>query len=354
MRKLSSSLRTMFLSISTILFAAIFVAIGPLDLSRKQEEGPSLTGATGWLNTKPLNLADLRAKVVLIDFWTYTCINWRRTLPYVSEWASKYKDKGLVVIGVHTPEFTFEHKLQNIKNAIKAMNINYPVAVDSDYEIWKSFQNNYWPALYLIDANGKIRYQKFGEGDYPESELMIQKLLKEASASNVPTQTVSLQPGGFEAAADWRNLKSPESYVGYGSTQGFASPGGVIADKQVLYTTPGNLKLNQWALSGEWTIEKERVRLNGKQGKIIYRFHARDINLIMGPGAKASALKFRVLIDGNPPGKAHGLDIDLNGNGTVTEPRMYQLIRQQGPIIDHEFQIEFPDPKAEVYDFTFG
>jgi thiol-disulfide isomerase/thioredoxin len=343
----------MFLSTS-ILFAATFVAIGPLDQSGKQEEGPSLSGATGWLNTKPLNLGALRGKVVLIDFWTYTCINWRRTLPYVSEWASKYKDKGLVVIGVHTPEFTFEHQTENIKNAIKAMAINYPVAVDSDYEIWRSFQNHYWPALYLIDANGKIRYQKFGEGDYPESELMIQKLLKEASASNVPAETVSLQPGGFEAAADWRNLKSPESYVGYGSAQGFASRGGIIADKQMLYTTPANLKLNQWALSGEWTIEKERIRLNGKQGTIIYRFHARDVNLIMGSGGKAATLKFRVLIDGNPPGKAHGSDIDGNGNGTVTGPRMYQLIRQQGPITDHEFQIEFLGPKAEVYDFTFG
>jgi thiol-disulfide isomerase/thioredoxin len=344
----------MVLTIQTVFFPPVFVATGPLDLSPNRETDPSLKGATSWLNTRALNLAELRGKVVLIDFWTYTCINWRRTLPYIREWESKYKAQGLVVIGVHTPEFSFEHKLENVKNANKEMNINYPVAVDSNYEIWQSFQNEYWPALYLIDGNGKLRYQKFGEGDYLESELMIQKLLKEASASNVPTETVSLQPGGFEAAADWRNLKSPESYVGYGSTQGFASPGGIIADKQLFYTTPANLKLNQWALSGEWTIEKERIRLNGKQGKIIYRFHARDINLIMGPGVKASALKFRVLIDGNLPGKAHGLDIDVNGNGTVTESRMYQLIRQQGPITEHEFQIEFLAPKVEVYDFTFG
>jgi thiol-disulfide isomerase/thioredoxin len=344
----------MFLSISTILFAAVFVAIGPLDLSPKQEAGPSLNGATGWLNTRPLNLAELRGKVVLIDFWTYTCINWRRTLPYVNEWASKYKDQGLVVIGVHTPEFSFERNIENIKNASKEMNINYPVAVDSDYGIWRSFQNNYWPALYLIDAKGKIRYQKFGEGDYLESELMIQQLLKEVSPRNVPAQPLALMPNGFEAAADWKTLKSPENYVGYRSTQGFASPGGSIPDKQTLYSEPANLQLNQWALLGEWTIEKEKVRLNGKQGKIIYRFHARDVNLIMAPGAKSSALKFRVLTDGKPPGDAHGLDIDANGNGTVTEPRMYQLIRQQGPITDHEFQIEFSDPGVEVYDFTFG
>jgi thiol-disulfide isomerase/thioredoxin len=344
----------MFLSISTILFAAVIVAVGPLALSPKQEAGRSLNGATGWLNTKPLNLADLRGKVVLIDFWTYTCINWRRTLPYVREWASKYKDQGLIVIGVHTPEFSFERNIENIKNANKDMGISYPVAVDSDYEIWKSFQNNYWPALYLIDGKGKIRYRKFGEGDYLESELMIQQLLKEVSPHNTPAQPLALKPDGFEAAADWETLKSPENYVGYRSTQGFASSSGIIPDKQTLYSAPANLQLNQWALSGEWTIEKEKVRLSGKQGKIIYRFHARDINLIMAPGVNASALKFRVLIDGKLPGNAHGLDIDANGNGTVTEPRMYQLIRQQGLITDHEFQIEFSDPRVEVYDFTFG
>jgi hypothetical protein len=260
----------------------------------------------------------------------------------------------LIVIGVHTPEFSFEYNRDNIKNAIKEMGINYPIAIDSDYEIWRSFQNNYWPALYLIDAKGKIRYQKFGEGDYLESELKIQQLLKEISPGNSPTPPADLKPDGFEAAADWKTLKSPENYVGYRSTQGFTSPGGMIPDKQTLYTLPENLELNQWALSGEWTIEKEKIRLNGEQGKIIYRFHARDINLIMATGTKAAALKFRVLIDGKPPGSAHGLDIDANGNGTVTKPRMYQLIRQQGPITDHYFQIEFSEPKVEVYDFTFG
>jgi thiol-disulfide isomerase/thioredoxin len=347
-------MRTILLTGSPLLFAAIFAAIWPADLSPKQEAKPSLKGATDWLNTQPLDLAKMRGKVVLIDFWTYTCINWRRTLPYISEWASKYKDRGLVVIGVHTPEFSFEHKLENIKNANKEMNIVYPIAVDSNYEIWRSFQNNYWPALYLIDAKGKIRYQKFGEGDYREIELMIQQLLKEVSAQSIPAKTSTLQPGGFEAEADWENLKSPENYVGYGSTQGFVSPGGIITDKQTLYAVPTYLQLNQWALLGEWTIGKEKISLNGKQGKIIYRFRARDVNLIMGLAKSRSSLKFRVLIDGKPPGAARGLDIDSNGNGTVTEPRMYQLIRQQGPIVDHEFKIEFLDPKVEVYDFTFG
>lgn len=320
----------------------------------KNEDHPSLGGATGWLNTKPLNLDDLRGKVVLIDFWTYTCINWRRTMPYIREWAAKYKDQGLVVIGVHTPEFSFEHDIENITHASKAMNITYPVAVDGDYSIWSSFHNNYWPALYLIDAQGKIRYQKFGEGDYAQEEQMIQQLLKEVSPGNSVLPLSTLHPDGFEAAADWEHLQSPENYVGYHNTQGFASPGGIVPDEQTLYNTPKHLALNEWALSGKWTIEQEKVRLEGKAGKLIYRFHARDINLIMARGAKNEGAKFRVLIDGHAPGNDHGSDIDADGNGTVTEPRMYQLIRQQGVIADHEFEIELIDPGAEVYDFTFG
>jgi thiol-disulfide isomerase/thioredoxin len=347
-------IRTIFLSITAIFLAAVLVANGPIDISPKQEIKPSLKGATDWLNTKPLDLAKLHGKVVLIDFWTYTCINWRRTLPYISDWASKYKDQGLVVIGVHTPEFLFEHKLENIRNANNEINLKYPVAVDSNYEIWRSFQNSYWPALYLIDAKGKIRYQKFGEGDYQEIELMIQQLLKEVSAQNITTKITELKPDGFEAAADWERLQSPENYVGYGNTQGFVSPGGIIIDKQTFYAVPVHMELNQWALSGEWIIGKEKVLLKGKQGKIIYRFHARDLNLIMGPAEPGSSLKFRVLIDGKPPGTAHGLDIDINGSGTVTKPRMYQLIRQHDSVIDREFQIEFLDPQVEVYDFTFG
>ena len=316
--------------------------------------GPSLDGATGWLSSQPLNLADLRGKVVLIDFWTYTCINWRRTLPYVREWASKYKDKGLVVIGVHTPEFSFEQKSENVSRSINEMNMDYPIALDNNFEIWHSFQNEYWPALYLIDAKGRVRYQKFGEGDYAESESQIQQLLKEASAKNVGDKPVVLQPGGFEAAADWENLGSSENFLGYDRIEGFTSPERVVVGKQIDYTVPEKLKLNKWGLSGKWIMGKESVSLSNENGKIIYRFHARDLHLIMGTTTQGTSVKFRVLIDGRPPGIAHGLDIDSDGNGTVTEQRMYQLVRQQGPVIDREFQIEFLDPGVEVFDFTFG
>lgn len=347
-------MRTLYITIPAILIAAIVVAVTPVQFTPEQDHKPSLEGATGWLNSTPLKLEELHGKVVLIDFWTYTCINWRRTMPYVRDWYSKYKDQGLVVIGVHTPEFSFEQEIRNIRNANREMNIDYPVAVDSRYAIWNSFQNHYWPALYLIDANGKIRYQKFGEGDYRETELKIQHLLKELSPNSAAFQLTDIQPDGAEAAADWSNVGSPENYVGYGQTQGFASPGGIISDKTASYAMPPNLQLNQWALTGEWNISRERILLTGKQGKLVYRFHARDLNLILGPAAKGSAIKFRVTIDRNIPGESHGLDIDENGNGTITEPRMYQLIRQHGPIIDRDFQIEFLMPKAEVYDFTFG
>lgn len=355
MFKQFTHMRTMILTASIILLAAIFVAAGQMHKGLTQKNNPSFNGATGWLNTQqPLALEKLRGKVVLIDFWTYTCVNWRRTLPYVREWASKYKDQGLIVIGVHTPEFSFEQRRENVSRSIKEMNISYPIVLDNNFEIWHSFQNEYWPALYLIDAKGQLRYQKFGEGDYRESELQIQRLLKEASAKNVSDKTAEVEPKGFEAAADWEHLKSPENYVGYSQTHGFASPGGVVTDDQALYTLPGQLNLNQWGLSGEWTIGKEKIALSKGRGKIIYRFHARDLNLIMGAAVRGASVKFRLLIDGNPPGPAHGLDVDSNGNGTVTAPRMYQLIRQQGPVTDREFQIEFLDPKVEVYDFTFG
>lgn len=347
-------MQTMFLTASTILLAAIFLGTSQKRKEFSQKMKPSLSGATSWINTKPLTPGDLHGKVVLIDFWTYTCINWRRTLPYVREWASKYKDQGLIVIGVHTPEFSFEQKSENVSRAIKKMNIGYPVAMDNNFEIWQSFENQYWPALYLIDAKGQIRYQKFGEGDYTESELMIQRLLKEVSAKNVSDKTVALQPEGFEAAPDWENLRSPENYLGYSRTRGFASSGGVVRDKPVLYSFPKQLRLNQWGLSGEWIIGAENLSLGRAPGKIIYHFHARDLHLIMGPARPGTSIKFRVLIDGKPPGSAHGLDVDNNGNGIVDEQRMYQLIRQPGPIIDREFQIEFFDPRVEVYDFTFG
>ncbi|HWV73949.1 MAG TPA: redoxin domain-containing protein [Pseudosphingobacterium sp.] len=343
-----------YITIPAILITAVIIAVTPIQFTPEQDNNPSLAGATGWINSTPMKLEDLRGKIVLVDFWTYTCINWRRTMPYVRDWASKYKDQGLVVIGVHTPEFSFEHELGNITNANREMNITYAVAVDSNYEIWNSFLNNYWPALYLIDGNGKIRYKKFGEGDYQEIEMMIQQLLKELSPKNISLQLTEMKPGGAEAAADWKNVESPENYVGYGQTQGFASPGGIITDEPVKYTLPTELKRNQWALAGEWSFGREKVLLTGKQGKLIYRFHARDLNLIIGPGEKRNPIKFRVTIDGAIPGASHGMDIDEYGNGTITYPRMYQLIRQQGLINDHNFQIEFLTPKVEVYDFTFG
>ncbi|HLA59178.1 MAG TPA: thioredoxin family protein, partial [Puia sp.] len=303
-------MRIMSFTASTILLASIFGTVDTAEQGFNRKAGPSLGGATGWLNTQPVTLEELRGKVVLIDFWTFTCINWRRTLPYIRAWSSKYKDQGLIVIGVHTPEFSFEKKPENVNNAIHEMNINYPVALDKDYEIWNSFQNQYWPALYLIDAKGKIRYQKFGEGDYDEAEHQIQQLLKETAAKNVSDKPAEVKPDGFEAAADWKNLRSPENFIGYDRAQGFASPEGVIADKQVVYSAPAQLNLNQWGLSGEWVIGKEGVFLGAGSGKIVYRFHARDLHLIMGRAEPGTPVKFRVLIDGKPPGPLHGLDID--------------------------------------------
>jgi thiol-disulfide isomerase/thioredoxin len=347
-------MRTLFCTASTILFASMFGTAGGGGLQIKNTSGPSLSGSNGWLNTKPLNLDELHGKVVLIDFWTYTCINWRRTLPYINAWASKYKEQGLVVIGVHTPEFPFEQKPENISHAMEQMNIHYPVAMDRDYKIWNSFENQYWPALYLIDAKGQVRYHKFGEGDYQESELQIQQLLKEILKKNVLDTPLLLHPVGFEAAADWENLQSPENYINNNRSQGFTSPENKMSGEQTVYSVPGGLSLNQWALSGAWSLGKENARLNKGQGKLVYRFHARDVNLIMGPATPVTSLKYRVLIDGRPPGSSHGLDIDSNGNGEVKEQRMYQLIRQPGPVTDHEFQIEFSNPGVEVYDFTFG
>lgn len=345
---------SMFLTASTILLSALFGTTGQTSSRDTYRDKPSLSGATGWLNTQPLNLADLRGKVVLIDFWTYTCINWRRTLPYIREWARKYKDQGLVVIGIHTPEFSFEQKWDNVSSAIRSMDIGYPVAADNNFEIWRSFDNQYWPALYLIDAKGKIRYQKFGEGDYEASEKMIQQLLKGIASNTVPDNIATPLAEGYEAAADWQNIGSPESYFGYDRAQGFASPGKPGADKPVSYMLPKKLLLNEWALSGAWTIGKERILSNSGTGKLVYRFHARDLHLVMGPATPGKAIKFRVLIDGLPPDTGHGVDIDPDGNGTVTEQRMYQLIRQQGTITDRELQIEFVDPGVEVFNITFG
>jgi thiol-disulfide isomerase/thioredoxin len=318
-----------------------------------QGELPSLAGATGWLNSEPLTPDGLRGKVVLVQFWTYSCVNWLRTMPYVRAWAEKYRDQGLVVIGVHTPEFNFEKQVENVRWAAKELRVEYPIATDNDYSVWGAFENQYWPALYFVDAKGKIRHHQFGEGQYGQSETVIQQLLAEAG-HQVGPGLVSLEGRGAEAAADWESLKSPENYVGYGRSEHLVSPGGAVPDKPHVYDVPSRLKLNQWALGGDWTVGKQGVLLNQSNGRIVYRFHARDLNLVMGPATRGKSLRFRVLIDGQPPGAAHGIDVDEKGNGTATVQRMYQLIRQPKPIADREFEIEFLDPGVEVFVFTFG
>ena len=317
-------------------------------------ELPSLDNATGWLNSQPLTAAGLRGKVVLVEFWTYTCINWLRTLPYVRAWAEKYKDRGLVVIGVHSPEFEFEKNVDRVRWAAKDMKVDYPIAIDSDHAIWRAFRNQYWPALYFVDAQGRIRHHQFGEGEYEQSERILQQLLAEAGNGGIGHELVSVDGRGAEAAADWGSLKSPENYVGYERTENFASPGGAVLGKPRVYAVPARLGLNQWALAGDWTVGQQGTSLNKANGRIAYRFHARDLHLVMGPAARGTSVRFRVRIDGQPPGAAHGVDIDDQGNGTATEQRLYQLIRQPKPIADRQFEIEFLDPGVEAYAFTFG
>jgi thiol-disulfide isomerase/thioredoxin len=319
-----------------------------------QAELASLERANEWLNSPLLKASDLRGKVVLVDFWTYTCINWLRTLPYVRAWAEKYRDRGLVVIGVHAPEFSFEKNLSNVRWAVKDMRVDHPVAVDNEHVIWRAFRNNYWPALYFIDAQGRLRHSHFGEGSYEQSEMVIQRLLADAGAAGIGDDLVSVDARGLEVAADWGSLKSPENYVGYERTQNFMSPGGAVRDQPRTYTLPARLRLNDWALVGDWTLKREAAALNKPNGRIAYRFHARDLHLVMGPAAPGTSVKFRVLIDGQPPGGAHGVDVDEQGNGTATEQRLYQLIRQPKPITDRQFEIEFLGPGVEAFAFTFG
>ena len=315
---------------------------------------PSLAGATQWLNSPPLTVAGLRGSVVLVDFWTYTCINWLRTLPYLRAWTERYKQHGLVVIGVHTPEFDVEHDLDNVRRAVKELGVDYPVAIDNDYAIWNAFDNHYWPALYFVDAQGQIRHHRFGEGGYQESEMILQQLLAKAGISGIGQDLVSVDPTGVEAAADWDSLRSPENYLGYQRTENFASSDGAVLDTPHVYEAPARLRLNHWALSGDWTVQAQDTVLRQAEGRIAYRFHARDLHLVMGPAAPGTAVRFRVLIDGQPPGAAHGTDVDDQGNGTVTEPRLYQLIRQPGPITEHTFEVTFLDPGVLAYVFTFG
>jgi thiol-disulfide isomerase/thioredoxin len=315
------------------------------DATARPLEGrlPGFDGATGWLNSLPLSPEELRGKVVLVDFWTYTCINWLRTLGYVRAWAEKYEAQGLVVVGVHTPEFPFERDVDNVRWAIADMNVRYPVALDPDYGVWQAFSNHYWPAVYIADAQGQIRYHHYGEGSYDECERVIQELLRDAGAEGIPDDLVSPELEGFEVQADWATLESPETYLGSEQASNFAP--GVPAE---------DLELNQWSLVGDWAIERRASVLHGGEGSLAFRFHARDVNLIIGPPAKSSSLPFRVVVDGEPPGDAHGFDVDEEGRGAVNEQRLYQLVREPGGIADRTFEISFDAPGAEAYCFTFG
>lgn len=315
-------------------------------------EFPSLDGAVEWLNSLPLTAEALRGKVVLVDFWTYSCINCLRTIPYVRAWAEKYKDDGLVVIGVHTPEFAFEKNPANVKKALGDLKIGYPVAIDNNYSIWRAFNNQYWPAHYFIDSQGRIRHHHFGEGEYAKSEEVIRQLLREAGKT-VSSQQVDVRGIGAEAAPDMANVKSPETYLGYDRAENFMSPGGVARDESHDYTA-GVLKLNDWSLAGRWTVDPENAALDAAGGAIRYRFHARDLHLVLGPGMDGKAVRFRVTIDGAAPGADHGVDTDANGGGTVTGQRLYQLVRQQGPVRERTFEIQFLDPGVQAFAFTFG
>lgn len=316
-------------------------------------ELPSLEGATQWFNTAPLTAQSLRGKVVLVDFWTYSCINCIRALPYVHAWADKYKDHGLVVIGVHAPEFAFEKDPQNVSKAIKDLGVDYPVALDNNYAIWKGFNNEYWPAHYFIDPQGHIRHHHFGEGEYEQSEDVIRQLLTEAGQKNLPGGYV--QPGaeGAEAAGSGDAMRSPETYVGYARAENFA--GGQVAHDDVwTYHAPKALMTNQWALDGRWTVRDESARLDGANGGIVYRFRGRDLHLVLGPGHDGKPVRFRVTIDGKTPGADHGMDTDADGNGTVSSQRLYQLVRQANGTGERTFEITFLDPGVQAYAFTFG
>jgi cytochrome c biogenesis protein CcdA/thiol-disulfide isomerase/thioredoxin len=334
----------------------IMAATGHQTLEQFPVEGqlPSLAGAVDWLNSPPLRAEALRGHVVLIDFWTYSCINCLRALPYVEAWARKYRDQGLIVIGVHAPEFALERSVDNVRAAVKRLGIDFPVAIDNDYAIWRGFHNEYWPAHYFIDTNGNIRHHHFGEGNYDESELVIQELLRATGHHDVASGTVSVSGSGIETAADVTGVQSPETYIGADRAEGFASPGGVKLDQVRGYTAPSALTLNQWALTGDWRVGRQEAALAQPDGKITYRFHARDLYLVLGLGADGKPVRFQVLIDGHSPGDSHGLDIDTDGNGVITEQRLYQLLTLADGVSDHTFQIRFLDPGATAYSFTFG
>lgn len=325
-------------------------------MSRLPIEGkmPDLDGAVSWLNSSPLDKKQLRGKVVLIDFWTYSCINCIRTLPFVRAWAERYKDQGLVVIGVHTPEFAFEKRADNVQNAVRSFRITYPVAVDSEYRIWRAFDNQYWPAMYFVDGTGRIRHHVFGEGDYRHSEAVIQELLGETRGNDrTDDRSLNLDARGVEAASDAGDVRSVETYVGYEQAKDFISPGGLQHDRDHVYSTP-NPRTNEWGLTGSWNVHSEYAAESHSEGGVVFRFHARDLHLVLGPSDDGKTVRFRVTIDGNAPGGSHGADVDADGNGVVSATRLYQLVRQSGAIRDRTFQIEFLDAGAKAYVFTFG
>jgi cytochrome c biogenesis protein CcdA/thiol-disulfide isomerase/thioredoxin len=321
-----------------------------------QDEGPmpAIPGGVVWLNSPPLTRESLRGKVVLVDFWTYSCINCLRALPYIEAWAAKYRDSGLVVIGVHTPEFAFEKDRANVEKAVRDLKITYPVAIDSDYKIWRAFDNEYWPARYFIDGKGRIRYHHFGEGKYDESEHVIQELLKENGATGLSGSTVDVSASGVEAAPSNGNVSSPETYIGFRRAEHFASPESLAQDSRKIYSAPARPSLNQWGLSGSWKVGAESAVLETAPGEIVFRFHARDLHLVLGPTKDGKPVRFIVKLDGAALGEDHGADSDANGAGEVREHRLYQLIRQKGEVEDRTFEIEFLDPGVQAFAFTFG
>jgi thiol-disulfide isomerase/thioredoxin len=314
----------------------------------------SFSGATGWLNSEPLTPEALRGRVVLVDFWTYTCVNWLRTLPYLRAWDAKYRHDGLTIAGVHTPEFGFERNIDNVIREARNLRVEYPVAIDSDYGVWQAFANHFWPAVYLADANGKIRYHHFGEGEYAATEMAIQQLLMDMGAEGIDQDLVMVDPQGLEVAADWRTIQSPETYLGYRQATGFAQEVEARFDEEATYSATAELGLNEWALEGAWTVAGHAVILDEPGGRITFQFHARDVNLVMGPSSTAVPARFRVFLDGEPVGDAHGADVDVAGTGIVEAQRTYQLVRQVGGIEDRRAEIEFLDPGVEAYCFTFG
>jgi thiol-disulfide isomerase/thioredoxin len=347
--------RRRFLAGATMtITGAILGAFGKAHANaRGPHEFEAIAGATEWLNSPALTQENLAGKVVVVDFCTYTCINWLRTLPYRRAWAKKYR-QGFVLIGVHTPEFSFEHDPDNVRRALRQMKVEYPIVIDNDYAIWRAFKNNYWPALYFVDARGRVVDHHYGESDYEQSEKRIQRLLGEAGVAQSVEGGVSYAANGVEAAADWSSLRSPENYLGHEKTERFSSVGGTVDDRPHVYVAPQRLPLNEWALMGEWTLGREASVLSKPGGRIAYRFHARDVNLVMGAARGGSPVHFRVSLDGKPPGAAHGIEVDEAGNGTVSEPRLYQLIRQPKGFGDRVFEIEFRDAGVGAFSFTFG